>query len=1096
MLAEELALVLQPLEAAFDSTGALRDFLEDLGWDFDMVPAAIDSLRTPVEDVFGLVSNPDGIDAVDVARVITSVRSVFQTISHLGFAAELAADFKNEFPRQLVDYLVVEYLLNNQPRCGYLLMALGIVSVEERPAAGLRPAYRFRGFAWEQLPQLLHDPLSLFKSVYHWGQSDFNGDRLIESLACTLDAWGLQIRAGLLDAPTVTKLNTGALQTDATTDTVLRLILLEHAMDPALLNAGVGLFLLPETAAAKPGFALLPFATAGLEEEIALSDELSLSVHGNLDLTGSAGIFIWPDRDVEFLLGLASGTPSPASGTLAIVLRLMSAGAPFTPIGNPGASRFELVGVSTTMGTRLSSSGKLDVFAEFALEHGMIVIKPDPEELDGFLRSLLPGDGIELETSITIGASIKRGIYFSGTGGQPIQSALVAGADLDVMLPVNLSLGTVTVPSMHLGLIASDAGLVGEVSVSLSVMLGPVSALIDRLGLIAELNFPRSGDKLGPVDVAFRVQPPSSIGLSVDVQGMLTGGGFLRFDPQQEEYSGMLQLEIAETIAVKAIGLLTTRMPDGGKGYSLVVIIVAEGFAPIQLGFGFTLTGIGGLLGINRTVMVDMLRSGLKNGTLGSILFPADPIRNSPQIVSDLRTVFPPARDRYVFGPMAIIAWGTPTILTLEIALLLELPEPVRLIILGRLQAVLPDADHALIQVKMDAIGVIDFNKEEVSLDATLYDSRILEFVLTGDMALRANWGRQANFVLAIGGFNPRFPAPAGFPQLARLALSLGDSDNPRLRFEAYLALTSNTVQFGSRLDFSYSASGFTLAGFLGFDALFQFTPFVFIADVGAMVALKRGSSVLMGLFLDMTLAGPNPWHVWGKATFKVLFFKVSIHFDHRFGHEAPPALPDPIDVLSLLADALGDRRNWSSALPRGEPAIVSLLDSTTPATLRVHPLTQLTVRQRLVPLNRPLTKFGNAPLAGGTTTFTIVASDTNNAQLLMPSTLLQDAFAPAQFQEMSDDEKLTRPAFETQDAGLQFGVDEAAYQYEALPDTAITYETLIIDPTRPAETVTDTKPYVLPQTVLDAVVSFGAAGQASFRRRGSSRYRALEQAG
>ena len=34
-----------------------------------------------------------------------------------------------------------------------------------------------------------------------------------------------------------------------------------------------------------------------------------------------------------------------------------------------------------------------------------------------------------------------------------------------------------------------------------------------------------------------------------------------------------------------------------------------------------------------------------------------------------------------------------------------------------------------------------------------------------GDMALRANWGGKPNFVLAIGGFNPRFPAPAGFPQ-------------------------------------------------------------------------------------------------------------------------------------------------------------------------------------------------------------------------------------------------------------------------------------------------------------------------------------------
>jgi uncharacterized protein DUF6603 len=53
------------------------------------------------------------------------------------------------------------------------------------------------------------------------------------------------------------------------------------------------------------------------------------------------------------------------------------------------------------------------------------------------------------------------------------------------------------------------------------------------------------------------------------------------------------------------------------------------------------------------------------------------------------------------------------------------------------------------------------------------------------------------------------------------------------LRFEASLALTSNTVQFGARLDFSHSDAVFTLAGFLGFNALFQFAPFQFIADDG-----------------------------------------------------------------------------------------------------------------------------------------------------------------------------------------------------------------------------------------------------------------------
>jgi len=81
VLAEELAVALQPLETAFDSAGAFRDFLEDLGWDFAAVPPALDTLRAPIQEAFGLISNPDGIDAADVAHLISSVRAAFAAIS-------------------------------------------------------------------------------------------------------------------------------------------------------------------------------------------------------------------------------------------------------------------------------------------------------------------------------------------------------------------------------------------------------------------------------------------------------------------------------------------------------------------------------------------------------------------------------------------------------------------------------------------------------------------------------------------------------------------------------------------------------------------------------------------------------------------------------------------------------------------------------------------------------------------------------------------------------------------------------------------------------------------------------------------------------
>ncbi|MDR4473132.1 MAG: hypothetical protein MRJ92_10985 [Nitrospira sp.] len=76
---------------------------------------------------------------------------------------------------------------------------------------------------------------------------------------------------------------------------------------------------------------------------------------------------------------------------------------------------------------------------------------------------------------------------------------------------------------------------------------------------------------------------------------------------------------------------------------------------------GFTLTGIGGLVALHRTVRTRMLRDGLKTGTLNSVLFPPDPLRNAPQIFSDLRwRCHAPTAGRHVFGPMVQTALGQP----------------------------------------------------------------------------------------------------------------------------------------------------------------------------------------------------------------------------------------------------------------------------------------------------------------------------------------------------------------------------------------------------------------------------------------------------
>ena len=64
------------------------------------------------------------------------------------------------------------------------------------------------------------------------------------------------------------------------------------------------------------------------------------------------------------------------------------------------------------------------------------------------------------------------------------------------------------------------------------------------------------------IDVGFK--PPNGVGLSIDA-GVVKGGGYLYIDSDKGEYAGALELVFAGFLAVKAIGIITTTMPDGAR---------------------------------------------------------------------------------------------------------------------------------------------------------------------------------------------------------------------------------------------------------------------------------------------------------------------------------------------------------------------------------------------------------------------------------------------------------------------------------------------------------------------------------------------------
>jgi hypothetical protein len=196
---------------------------------------------------------------------------------------------------------------------------------------------------------------------------------------------------------------------------------------------------------------------------------------------------------------------------------------------------------------------------------------------------------------------------------------------------------------------------------------------------------------------------------------------------------------------------------------------------------------------------------------------------------------------------------------------------------------------------------------------------------------------------------------------------------------------------------------------------------------------------VLAGISLHANLSGPNPWYVKGNACLSCFFFDICVPFEKTFGEERQVELPFT-DPQPLLIAAVADARNWSGSLPFGVTQVVSLAAGQS-ADSFLNPAGALTLRQTVLPLNRTLTKFGaTAPVGPNRYDLTSVVLGTDTVGF----DTYTDFFAAAEFEDMSDDEKLSRPSFERMDAGLI--VSGGAVDHGPAIGTAVSYETVLVD--------------------------------------------------
>lgn len=741
--------------------------------------------------------------------------------------------------------------------------------------------------------------------------------------------------------------------------------------------------------------------------------------------------------DMLLSLGNLGNVPGSTGGGVSMKLTYTHKGEPL--FGSPDGTHFKLGKIGGEAKVTIQDLQDDYKFRLFTEKNSMVI-----KGGDGFLSAILPPEGLKTEFDLAMGYSKKKGFFIEG------------GAKIFFTFPIHKDLGPLRLNTLMFGMKGGNKEKQSlfalETSIGFTVTLGPVVAVVDQIGLEVKVNETEKGGS----SIGFK--PPNGVGISVDAK-VVKGGGYLFFDTENERYAGALQLTLFDNYVLTAIGLITTRLPDGEKGFSMLLLVSLEFSPAIQIGMGFSWGGIGLIIGYNRSLHVEALRGGIKNNTIDHILFPENVIANISQIISDLRAIFPPKRDQFVVGLMAKITWGIPTLLTIELGLVVEFKNPVRLAILGVIKAALPDPEKAILLLQVNFLGIIDFENKELSFDASIYNSRLLAFTLEGDMALRICWGNNKYFLLSVGGFHPSFSPPAQFNlgNMKRITLSLL-TGNPKLTLTNYFAITSNTVQFGAAIDFLFKISKFRVIGYLGFDVLFQFSPFRFIAGIRAGIEVQLGSRTLFAISLEFELAGPEPWSARGTAKFKILFFSFKVRFNKSWGEEAD-GIETSVSLLQPMMKELEDSGSWTSVLPDRRYQLVSLKEMEDQVeVVRLAPMGSLQIQQKTMPLDITVSKYGQHKIQD-ISKATIQAMHISGTAI--PFHMIKNSFAPSNYKDMEDEDKLKSPSFVEEKSGVQLSDTESLTMEYAI-NRPVTYEVRASDFDRASE-----KSYELSQPSL-----------------------------
>ena len=635
LIGRHLTLALRPLLDGLSDLPHFKQLMYRLGWQVTALPpeytALSSAVNTAVTKFKALSDNPS---PDEIAALLQAVKNAYDEIRGISTAPPGvdAGAFLTEIVERLFELLLTDYLALELPTLYRLLSMTNIIRLEQQSAATGRPSYVRVRFDWSQIANVVGNPQDLPKIVYGWGTADLNAQRIMDHLAELFFALGLPVR---LEVPDEDLANLYAELTQASGTMLAQSLVVPFftgSVAGKQLQAALALRHLLPASNKLPGLVIEPQIPQEFPLSLQLTDTVTLRLIAGTNAGLLFGILIRPDG-VSIKYPFALGTTPPQAG--------VGIGADFKPalatiiFGDQNATRITLQGASTNLAfTSVDGQFELDLVAQLT---GLTLIL-DGGESDSFIQTII-GNG-ETQIGIPLGVewSNRYGVRFKGSSA------------FEVELHPNLSLGPIHIDDVTVQLAVPTSrppDLSLNVGAAISGALGPVQFVVQGIGLQVATTF--GSGNVGPFDIGLGFKSPTGAGLAIDVSG-LTGGGFLSYEEAASQYAGMLQLSYQQ-FQLQAFGLIATKLPTG-PGYSIVAMIDAT-FPPIELVAGFTLNGVGGLLGDQPYDQYRCARSRHQGEDSLELPVHQEPGRERSAALDRLETFFPRGRRPLHLRPAA-----------------------------------------------------------------------------------------------------------------------------------------------------------------------------------------------------------------------------------------------------------------------------------------------------------------------------------------------------------------------------------------------------------------------------------------------------------